>query len=128
MASYNQDNDSVNAALCNSSVLSQGTSLGGVLKPWASPKKKKVVGGEEDGHIIRLLQNQYLQWRFVNAKLEFATKAKQRMELMSVYSASAKLLELRNSVVANKSKLAWLKNTLMVCSILKTQVRCADSQ
>lgn len=125
--SFNRENDSVNAGMHTSNILSQGMLSGGDLKPWVSPKKKRTVGGEEDGHIIRLLQNQYMQWRFVNAKLEFATKVKQKMELMSVYSASAKLLELRNSVEANKSKLAWLKNTLIVCSILKTQVRYVSS-
>jgi hypothetical protein len=46
---------------------------------------RKVVGKQEDGHQLRLMDNRHLQYRFLNAQAEAVAKAKTAAAEVRVY-------------------------------------------
>lgn len=46
------------------------------LKRTALAGGRKIAGKQQDVHLLRLLDNRYLQYRYVNARAEVAAKAK----------------------------------------------------
>ncbi|KAJ6948855.1 hypothetical protein NC651_003001 [Populus alba x Populus x berolinensis] len=75
-----------------------------------------------DAHMLRLLYNRYLQWRFVNARAD-ATFMVQRLSAeKNLWNAWVTISELRHSVTLRRIKLILLRQKLKLTSILKRQI------
>ncbi|KAJ4716165.1 QWRF motif-containing protein 2 [Melia azedarach] len=75
-----------------------------------------------DAHLLRLLYNRYLQWRFVNARAD-ATFMVQRLSAeKNLWNAWVTISELRHSVTLKRMKLLLLRKKLKLTSILKGQM------
>ncbi|KAJ6345740.1 hypothetical protein OIU78_008405 [Salix suchowensis] len=74
-----------------------------------------------DAHMLRLLYNRYLQWRFVNARAD-ATFMVQRLNAeKNLWNVWVTISELRHSVTLRRVKLLLLRQKLKLTSILKGQ-------
>lgn len=73
-------------------------------------------------HLLRILYNRLLQWRFVNARADTALSAQRLNAERSLYSARITTSKLRESVKAKRMELQWLKQNLKLISILKGQM------
>ncbi|XP_072969759.1 uncharacterized protein [Typha angustifolia] len=89
-------------------------------------KGKKAPSRQEDIHMLRLLDNCYVQWRFVNAKAQAAEKARSLAAEKSLYGLSDKLPELRESVKEKRIELEQWKRRERLCSILDVQMPYLD--
>ncbi|XP_054819985.1 QWRF motif-containing protein 2-like [Prosopis cineraria] len=75
-----------------------------------------------DAHLLRLLYNKLLQWRFVNAMAD-ATLSVQRLNAeKSLCNAWVATSKLRESVRAKRTELILLKQHIKLISILKEQM------
>nr|XP_010928987.1 protein ENDOSPERM DEFECTIVE 1 [Elaeis guineensis] len=89
-------------------------------------KGRKVSGRQEDVHMLRLLHNQYLQWRFVNAKAQATVQARRIAAERSLFGLSVKISELQSSVTEKRTELEQLRRRESLLSILKAQMPCLD--
>ncbi|KAM0061030.1 putative QWRF family protein [Helianthus debilis subsp. tardiflorus] len=75
-----------------------------------------------DAHVLRLLYNRQLQWRFVNARTEdIVLKQKHSVE-ENLWNAWITMADLRDSVTKKRHRLQLLRQKLKLASILKTQM------
>ncbi|XP_004292128.1 PREDICTED: QWRF motif-containing protein 2-like [Fragaria vesca subsp. vesca] len=75
-----------------------------------------------DAHMLRLLYNRYVQWRFVNARAD-ATYMVQRVNAEeNLWNAWVTISELRHNVTLKRVKLLLLRHKLKLTSILKGQI------
>ncbi|KAL1197657.1 Protein SNOWY COTYLEDON 3 [Cardamine amara subsp. amara] len=75
-----------------------------------------------DAHLLRLLYNRYLQWRFANAMAD-STFVVQRLNAeKNLWNAWVAISELRHSVTLKRIKLLLLRQKLKLASILKDQM------
>ncbi|KAK9176650.1 hypothetical protein WN944_028669 [Citrus x changshan-huyou] len=74
-----------------------------------------------DAHMLRLLHNRYLQWRFVNARADATFMVQQLNAEKNIWNAWVTISELRNSVTLKRIKLLLVKKKLKLTSILKGQ-------
>ncbi|XAR52912.1 hypothetical protein NMG60_11021245 [Bertholletia excelsa] len=75
-----------------------------------------------DAHLLRLLYNRQLQWRFVNARTEAALLVQKRSAEKSLWNAWITIQDLRDSVTKKRHRLQLLKQKLKLASILKGQI------
>lgn len=85
-------------------------------------KGKKALTQVEEAYLHRILYNRLLQWRFVNARAEFATNTQRVTGEKLLYSVWAKTAELRKSVTAKRIKLQQARQTHKLNSIIGAQV------
>ncbi|KAK9271382.1 hypothetical protein L1049_026972 [Liquidambar formosana] len=76
----------------------------------------------EDAHLLRLVYNRLLQWRFVNARADAALLVQTMTAEKSLYSAWTTTSELRDSVRDKRIMLQLLRQNLKLTSILKGQL------
>ncbi|KAJ4815352.1 QWRF motif protein (DUF566) [Rhynchospora pubera] len=76
----------------------------------------------EEAHLLRLLDNRHLQWRWVNAKFNSAMQDQKQISEKYLYNAWRSISELRESVAIKRMKLQLLNLNLKLASILKRQV------
>ncbi|KAF8712063.1 hypothetical protein HU200_028897 [Digitaria exilis] len=89
------------------------------LKKAAIVGGRKVTGKQEDVHQLRLLDNRYLQHRFVNARAEAAAKAKAAAAEKSLYGIAERLMDLRESVAEKRAELDSMKREQRLCSMVR---------
>ncbi|MQM06081.1 hypothetical protein Taro_038903 [Colocasia esculenta] len=87
-----------------------------------SRKGRKISSRQEDAHALRLLENRYLQWRFVNARAQAAVQARKIAAERSLYGVSCKLSELHESVTAKSIEFGQLNRMTSVSRILEAQM------
>ncbi|KAF8410202.1 hypothetical protein HHK36_002724 [Tetracentron sinense] len=75
-----------------------------------------------DAHLLRLLYNRNLQWRFVNARADAALLIQRLTTERNLYNAWVTTSELRDSVTVKRFKLQLLRKKLKLTSILKGQM------
>ncbi|ONH91890.1 hypothetical protein PRUPE_8G142000 [Prunus persica] len=75
-----------------------------------------------DAHMLRLLYNRYLQWRFVNARADATFMVHRLNAEKNLWNAWVSISELRHSVTLKKIKLLLLRQKLKLTSILKGQI------
>ncbi|KAK7321648.1 hypothetical protein VNO77_32487 [Canavalia gladiata] len=75
-----------------------------------------------DAHLLRLLHNRLLQWRFVNARADAAHSAQTLNAEKSLYDAWLATSKLRESVRAKRTEFQLLKQRFKLMSILKDQM------
>ncbi|KAL7590934.1 QWRF motif-containing protein 2 [Lactuca sativa] len=75
-----------------------------------------------DAHLLRILYNRQLQWRFVNARSEdIVLKQKHSVE-ENLWNAWITISDLRDSVTKKRHRLQLLRQKLKLASILKAQI------
>ncbi|CAN7019157.1 hypothetical protein BRARA_F00340 [Brassica rapa] len=75
-----------------------------------------------DAHLLRLLYNRYLQWRFVNARTEYTLMVQRLNAEKNLWNAWVSISELRHSVTLKRIKLLLLRQKLKLASILRGQM------
>lgn len=76
----------------------------------------------EDAHLLRLLYNRHLQWRFVNARADAAMSIQRLTVEKNLYNAWEATSELRDSVTFKKIQLQFLRQNWKLATILKGQL------
>ncbi|PIA31088.1 hypothetical protein AQUCO_05300128v1 [Aquilegia coerulea] len=89
-------------------------------------KATKVSNQVEQVCSLRLLHNQYLQWRFANAKAEAAMNAQSVAAKKSLHATGARISELRDSVHKKRTELIKLKKEQTLSVVLEAQVPYLD--
>uniref|UniRef100_A0A5B6ZJ61 Putative QWRF motif-containing protein 2 n=2 Tax=Davidia involucrata TaxID=16924 RepID=A0A5B6ZJ61_DAVIN len=79
-----------------------------------------------DAHLLRLLYNRHLQWRFVNARTDASLLVQRVTAEKSLYNAWVTTSKLRCSVISKRMELQLLKQNLKLYSILKGQILYLD--
>ncbi|KAL8541571.1 hypothetical protein ACS0TY_002729 [Phlomoides rotata] len=75
-----------------------------------------------DAHLLRLLYNRHLQWRFVNARTEAVLFVQKRSAEKNLWNAWITISDLRDTVTKRRHRLQLLKQKLKLASILKRQM------
>ncbi|KAF2324282.1 hypothetical protein GH714_011642 [Hevea brasiliensis] len=73
-------------------------------------------------HLLRILYNRLLQWRFVNARADTALSAQRLNAERRLYNACMATSKLRECVKAKRMELQCLRQNLKLISILKGQM------
>ncbi|KAJ8762544.1 hypothetical protein K2173_007983 [Erythroxylum novogranatense] len=73
-------------------------------------------------HLLRILYNRLLQWRFINARADASLYAQRLTAEKSMYGAHVTISKLRESVRTKQMELQWLRQNLKLISILKGQM------
>ncbi|KAG9439846.1 hypothetical protein H6P81_020011 [Aristolochia fimbriata] len=76
----------------------------------------------EEAHLLRLLHNRHLQWRFTNARVNAALSVQKLTAKRNLYNAWIATSELRNSVTVKRVQLQSWRQTLKLITILKGQL------
>ncbi|CAK9157667.1 unnamed protein product [Ilex paraguariensis] len=76
-----------------------------------------------DAHLLRLLYNRHLQWRFVNARTEATLLVQKHSAEKYLWNAWITISDLRDMVTKKRHRLQLLRQKLKLASILKRQVR-----
>ncbi|KAF5955516.1 hypothetical protein HYC85_008372 [Camellia sinensis] len=79
-----------------------------------------------DAHLLRLLYNRHLQWRFMNARADAAMLVQKVTAEKSLYNAWVTTSKLRHSVKSKRVELQVLRKNLKLYSILKGQMLHLD--
>uniref|UniRef100_A0A7N0TN26 QWRF motif-containing protein 2 n=1 Tax=Kalanchoe fedtschenkoi TaxID=63787 RepID=A0A7N0TN26_KALFE len=75
-----------------------------------------------NAHLLRLLYNRHLQWRFINAQSDANFLIQNRTAEKTLWNAWITISELRRSVTIKRSKLNMLRKRLKLTSILRAQL------
>ncbi|XP_066307607.1 protein ENDOSPERM DEFECTIVE 1-like [Miscanthus floridulus] len=92
------------------------------LKRAAIVGGRKVAGKQEDVHQLRLMDNSYLQYRFLNARAEAAGKAKAAAAEKSLYGLEERIASLRVSVAEKRAEMERMKREHTLSSVVNAQV------
>lgn len=76
-----------------------------------------------DAHLLRLLYNRDMQWRFINARTEAALLVQKRSVEKNLWNAWITISDLRDSVTKKRHRLKLLRQKLKLASILKGQMK-----
>ncbi|PSS17297.1 QWRF motif-containing protein [Actinidia chinensis var. chinensis] len=79
-----------------------------------------------DAHLLRLLYNRHLQWRFVNARADAAMSVQKVTAEKSLYNAWVTTSKLWHSVKSKRVELHLLRQNLKIYSIFKGQMLYLD--
>ncbi|KAL1207881.1 QWRF motif-containing protein 9 [Cardamine amara subsp. amara] len=85
-------------------------------------KEKIRENGVSDAHLLRLLHNRLLQWRFANARANAVISAQKMRAEKRLYNAWISISKLYDSVRAKRIELQHLKQNLKLISILNRQM------
>ncbi|KAL8540428.1 hypothetical protein ACS0TY_001870 [Phlomoides rotata] len=75
-----------------------------------------------DAHLLRLLYNRNLQWRFVNARAEAVLLVQKRSAEKNLWNAWIAITDIRDTVTKKRHRLQLLRQKLKLASILKGQM------
>ncbi|KAK4424251.1 QWRF motif-containing protein 2 [Sesamum alatum] len=75
-----------------------------------------------DAHLLRLMYNRYLQWRFVNARTEAVLLVQRHIAEKNLWNAWITISDLRDTVTKKRHRLQLLRQKLKLASILKGQM------
>ncbi|KAL6600284.1 hypothetical protein ACP70R_045084 [Stipagrostis hirtigluma subsp. patula] len=104
----------------------QGMKAGELKKATTIVGGRKVAGKQEDVHQLRLMDNCYLQYRFLNARAEAAAKAKTTAAKKSLYGLAERITSLQESVAEKRAEVERMKREQRLCSVVSGQVPCLD--
>ncbi|MFS7938886.1 putative QWRF family protein [Helianthus anomalus] len=99
-----------------------------ILSFCADAKRGKV--GEKkllDAHVLRVLHNKHMQWRFANAKVDAAMVVQRAAAQKTLYNAWVTISKLWHSVISKRLQLQQLKHNLKLHSLLKKQMLHLDN-
>ncbi|KAJ0232154.1 Protein SNOWY COTYLEDON 3 [Hirschfeldia incana] len=75
-----------------------------------------------DAHLLRLLYNRHLQWRFANARADSTFMVQRLSAERKLWNAWVSISDLRHSVTLKRIRLLLLRQKLKLASILKEQM------
>ncbi|GFP99604.1 QWRF motif-containing protein 2 [Phtheirospermum japonicum] len=75
-----------------------------------------------DAHLLRLMYNRHLQWRFVNARTEAVLMVQRRSAEKNLWNAWIAISDLRDTVTKKRHRLQLLRQKLKLASILRGQI------
>ncbi|KAK9077216.1 hypothetical protein SSX86_005552 [Deinandra increscens subsp. villosa] len=75
-----------------------------------------------DAHLLRLVYNRQLQWRFVNARTEDTLLKQRHSSEKNLWNAWITISDLRDSVTKKRHRLQLLRQKLKLATILKDQM------
>lgn len=84
-------------------------------------KGKKGTNQVEDAHLLRILHNRYLQWRFVNAKAEVVMNTQKSTAEKMLYNMWKTTSELQDSVTLKRIELQKERQVHKLKSVLSGQ-------
>ncbi|KAL6839657.1 hypothetical protein ACP4OV_030596 [Aristida adscensionis] len=87
---------------------------------------RKAAGKLEDVHQLRLMENRYLQYRFLNARAEAAAKAKTASAEKSLYGLTERITSLRELVSEKSVEVEKIKREQRLSSVVSAQLRFLD--
>lgn len=82
----------------------------------------KDAGKQEDVHRLRILDNCYMQYRFLNAHAEAAAIAKKDVAEKTIYGLSERIANMQKYVAQKKAELECLKRMEKVHFVVDSQV------
>ncbi|XP_057504580.1 QWRF motif-containing protein 2-like [Actinidia eriantha] len=107
-----------------------GSDLGSTpsILSFANDARRGKVGENRlaDAHLLRLLYNRHLQWRFVNARADAAMSVQKVTAEKSLYNAWVTTSKLWHSVKSKRVELQSLRQNLKIYSIFKGQMLYLD--
>ncbi|XP_023738973.1 QWRF motif-containing protein 2 [Lactuca sativa] len=91
---------------------------------FAAETRRSKVGENAivDAHVLRLLHNKYLQWRFANARADAAMSVQRVTAQKSLYNAWVTTSKMRQSVISKQIEIQQLRHNLKLHSLLKNQI------
>ncbi|KAL5724136.1 hypothetical protein ACHQM5_007436 [Ranunculus cassubicifolius] len=89
-------------------------------------KGVKVSNNQEQVHLLRMLYNHHLQWRYANARAEAATNAQSIAATKSVHAIATKISELHDSVDKKRVEIRQLKKERNLSTVLEAQMPYLD--
>ncbi|RWR72801.1 QWRF motif-containing protein 2-like protein [Cinnamomum micranthum f. kanehirae] len=102
---------------------SQSSNVPSILSFAADVRRGKMGENKiEDAHMLRLLYNRHLQWRFVNARADSAMSLQRLTAEKNLYNAWITTSKLRDSVTIRRIRLLLLRQNLKLTTILKGQM------
>ncbi|KAL6531760.1 hypothetical protein OROMI_028123 [Orobanche minor] len=75
-----------------------------------------------DAHLLRLMYNRHLQWRFVNARTEAVLLAQKHSAEKNLWNAWIAISDLRDTVTKKRHRLQLLRQKLKLASILRREM------
>uniref|UniRef100_A0A0A8Z398 Uncharacterized protein n=1 Tax=Arundo donax TaxID=35708 RepID=A0A0A8Z398_ARUDO len=87
---------------------------------------RKVVAKQEDVHQLRLLDNCYVQYRFLNARAEAVAKAKIATMERSLHGLTERITGLWESVAEKRAEVERIQREQRLCSVVTAQVPYLD--
>ncbi|KAG8049500.1 hypothetical protein GUJ93_ZPchr0009g834 [Zizania palustris] len=87
---------------------------------------RKIAGKQEDVHHLRMLDNCYIQYRFLNARAATAARAKTSSAEKSFFGLADRIAGLRESVAEKKGEVEKIKREQRLCSVVDGQVPYLD--
>ncbi|PKA65937.1 hypothetical protein AXF42_Ash010346 [Apostasia shenzhenica] len=85
-------------------------------------RTKKGESRIEEAHLLRLLHNRYLQWRYLNARARDALSTQLIIQENNICNAWITISELRDSAMTNRIKLLAQMQNIKLASILQGQI------
>ncbi|KAK6149582.1 hypothetical protein DH2020_017107 [Rehmannia glutinosa] len=89
-------------------------------------KGRKVSNHHEDVHSLKMLSNNYLQWRFANAKAEAALHAQKQEAEKKLCSLGGKISEIRENVKRKRNEFAVFRGIKTLTTIVDAQMPYLD--
>ncbi|XP_062199380.1 protein ENDOSPERM DEFECTIVE 1-like isoform X2 [Phragmites australis] len=99
----------------------QGAKAAVELKKAAVVGGRKVAGKQEDVYQLRLMDNRYLQYTFLNTRAEAAARAKNASAEKSVYGLEERITELRESVAEKRAEVDRMKREQRLSFVVSAQ-------
>ncbi|GER33844.1 hypothetical protein STAS_09997 [Striga asiatica] len=85
-------------------------------------KGRKLADRMEDEHCLKMLNNRYLHWRFVNAKAEACLRAQKQEAETKLWSLASKISDIRDSVKRKRSEFAFIQGMKTMTTIVEAQM------
>ncbi|KAI3761129.1 hypothetical protein L1987_51537 [Smallanthus sonchifolius] len=76
-----------------------------------------------DAHVLRLVHNKYLQWRFANARADAAMLVQRATAQKSLYNSWVSTSKIRQSVISKQIEVQQLRQNLKLYTVLKNQIQ-----
>ncbi|KAG9134941.1 hypothetical protein Leryth_001192 [Lithospermum erythrorhizon] len=89
-------------------------------------KGNKAANHIEDAHMLRLLHNRHLQWRYVNARAHAVLQSQKVISEKRLYNVWRTLSDMSASLIAKRIEVQQLRLTLKLYSFLSEQLPYLD--
>ncbi|KAK9066776.1 hypothetical protein SSX86_014099 [Deinandra increscens subsp. villosa] len=108
------------------SAIGSNSNLGNThsILSFAAETRRRKAGDNaiHDAHVLRILHNKYLQWRFANARADAAMFAQRATAQKSLYNSWVTTSKMRQSVISKHMELQQLRQNLKLHTVLKNQI------
>nr|GEV53354.1 hypothetical protein [Tanacetum cinerariifolium] len=90
---------------------------------FAAETRRRKVGDNAvaDAHLLRMLHNKYLQWRFANARADAAMLVQRSAAEKCLYNSWVTTSKMRQSVMSKQIEIQQLRQNLKLYTVLKNQ-------